>query len=147
MRQPDIKVKFEGTNPIFRVTNIDASVAYYTRVLGFGANFKMDSFASVSRDVCHLFLCEGDQGHIGGWMYIGVEDVEALHAEYRKTGAKIRHEPTNYSWAREMQIEDPDGNVLRMGSEPIDGEPYGEWLDMEGNAWLPQSDGGWKKRG
>jgi hypothetical protein len=26
--------------------------------------------------------------------------------------------PTNYSWAVEMQIEDPDGNVLRLGSEP-----------------------------
>ena len=26
--------------------------------------------------------------------------------------------PTNFPWALEMQIEDPDGNVLRFGSEP-----------------------------
>jgi hypothetical protein len=26
--------------------------------------------------------------------------------------------PTRYTWALKMQIEDPDGNVLRMGSDP-----------------------------
>ena len=25
--------------------------------------------------------------------------------------------PTNFSWALEMHVEDPDGNVLRLGSE------------------------------
>jgi hypothetical protein len=29
-----------------------------------------------------------------------------------------------------MQVEDPDGNVLRFGSDSIKGRPYGEWLDM-----------------
>jgi hypothetical protein len=26
--------------------------------------------------------------------------------------------PTNFPWALEMHVEDPDGNVLRLGSEP-----------------------------
>jgi len=26
---------------------------------------------------------------------------------------------TNHSWALEFQVEDPDGNVLRFGSEPV----------------------------
>jgi hypothetical protein len=26
--------------------------------------------------------------------------------------------PTNFPWALEMQVKDPDGNVLRIGSEP-----------------------------
>ena len=26
--------------------------------------------------------------------------------------------PTTFPWALEMQIEDPDGNVLRIGSDP-----------------------------
>jgi len=26
--------------------------------------------------------------------------------------------PQNYSWAYEFRVEDPDGNVLRVGSEP-----------------------------
>lgn len=28
--------------------------------------------------------------------------------------------PTSYSWALEFQVEDPDGNVLRFGSDPED---------------------------
>jgi hypothetical protein len=38
-----------------------------------------------------------------------------------------------------MQVEDPDGNVLRMGSESLKGEPFGEWLDMDGRVWPPES--------
>jgi hypothetical protein len=45
----------------------------------------------------------------------------------------------------EIQVEDPDGNVLRMGSEPRENEPTGEWLDMNGVRWSPQPGGGWKR--
>lgn len=31
-----------------------------------------------------------------------------------------------------MQVEDLDGNVLRLGSEPKENQPTGEWLDMDG---------------
>jgi len=62
-------------------------------------------------------------------VWIGVADAGALCAELRANGAKIRHPPTNYPWAYEMQIEDLDGNVLRVGSEPKEGQPNGEWLD------------------
>ena len=48
----------------------------------------------------------------------GLEDVAALFAEYRVAGARIRIPPVNHPWAYEMQVEDPDGHVLRFGSEP-----------------------------
>lgn len=145
--QPERKprVGFEGMTPILRVTDLNASIAYYTGVLGFEVDWKNAIFAAVSRDKCHLFLSEGDQGKPGSWVWIGVEDVDALHAEYQSVGAKIRHLPTNYTWAREMQVEDPDGNILRMGSETREGEPTGEWLDMDGVRWVPTGDGGWKR--
>jgi hypothetical protein len=44
-----------------------------------------------------------------------------------------------------MQVEDPDGNVLRMGSEPKSGEAVGPWLDMNGISWERSSDGSWKR--
>jgi len=94
----------------------------------------------VSRDKCHLFLSQGDQGHVGSWVWIGVEDATALFEEYQRTGAKIRHPPTNYQWAYEMQVEDIDGNVLRLGSEPKENESFGEWLDMNGKNWPPMTD-------
>jgi uncharacterized glyoxalase superfamily protein PhnB len=128
-------VAFEGVTPILRVRNIPSSLEYYGRTLGFKADWQGPYFASVSRGNCHIFLSQGDQGHSGGWVWIGVEDADALFQEYRHTGAKIRHPPTNYSWAYEMQVEDIDGNVLRLGSEPKQNEPFGEWLDMDGKHW------------
>ena len=63
-------------------------------------------------------MCQGDQGRGGAWVWIGVDDVRALEREYARRGAAIRVPPTNFPWALEMQLEDPDGNVLRFGSEP-----------------------------
>lgn len=138
-------VNFEGVTPVLRVNSVDASIGYYERALGFKKQWGQGGFACVARGRCSLFLSEGDQGHTGAWVWIGVEDVEALREEYRRTGAKVRHEPTNYPWALEMQVEDLDGNVLRMGSDSREGEPTGEWLDMNGVRWTPVGEGKWKK--
>lgn len=143
---PKAPVVFEGSSPILRVASLPASLDYYVNVLGFDVDWQEPGIlASVSRGRCTIFLCEGDQGHPGGWVWIGVEDVDALLEEYSKRGAMIRHPPTNYQWACEMQIEDPDGNVLRFGSEPKEDHPIGEWLDMRGDRWVKLPDGGWER--
>ncbi|MGH9613041.1 MAG: VOC family protein [Bryobacteraceae bacterium] len=125
--------------------SISTSIGYYVGMLGFKLDWhEQDSaFASVSRGRCHIFLCEGDQGNFGTWVWIGVEDVEALFDEYRNKGARVRHPPSNYPWALEMQVEDLDGNVLRIGSEPKANVPWGEWLDMRGNRWAMSPTEGW----
>jgi catechol 2,3-dioxygenase-like lactoylglutathione lyase family enzyme len=109
--------RFEGVTPILRVADTAASIHYYVTALGFDLDWQDPrvGFASVSRGKCHLFLCRGDQGHPGSWIWVGVGDADALLQEYRSSGAKIRHLPTNYPWAYEMQMEDLDGNVLRLG--------------------------------
>lgn len=147
--RPKRAIRVEGVTPVLRVADLAASVAHYVDVLGFRKDWgdEDSGFASVSRGRCTLFLAQGDQGHPGSWVWIGVSDAGALHAELRRRGAKIRHAPTNYSWAYEMQVEDPDGNVLRMGSEPLRGKPFGEWLDMEGRAWVrAEKDDEWTRR-
>src|SRR5215471_18015549 len=135
-------VGFEGVNPILGVRDVNASIDYYVGKLGFKLDWRGPIFASVSRGDCHIFLSQGDQGHFGTWVWVGVSDAAALHEEYRRRGAKIRHPPTDYFWAYEMQVEDLDGNVLRMGSEPLPDEPDGEWLDMEGRRWVPSGRSG-----
>ncbi len=30
----------------------------------------------------------------------------------------------NYAWAHDMHVEDPDGNVLRLGPEPKSDRPF-----------------------
>jgi hypothetical protein len=34
-----------------------------------------------------------------------------------------------------MQVEDLDGNVLRVGCEPRPDRPFGPWRDMRGDFW------------
>jgi catechol 2,3-dioxygenase-like lactoylglutathione lyase family enzyme len=136
---------FENVTPILRVDNLAASIDYYVKVLGFKLNWQEGLFASVSRDRCCIFLCEGDQGNPGSWVWIGVGDAEALFEDYKSRGATIWHPPTNYPWANEMQIADLDGNILRMGSEPKAGGTFGEWRDMRGDLWAKTPDGGWTR--
>jgi uncharacterized glyoxalase superfamily protein PhnB len=132
--------------PILRVENLPASIDHYVKVLGFKVDWHEPGImASVSRYRCSIMLCEGDQGNPGTWMWIGAEDVEPLFEEYVSKGAKIRHPPTNYPWAYEMQVEDPDRHVLRFGSEPKPDQPCGEWLDARGDRWQKSETGGWKK--
>ena len=114
-----LPTNFESIDPILRVEDMSASVRYYVAVLGFeAAEWGTDSFTHVGRDGRGIYLCRGGQGHVGGWVWIGVGDVRALYETYKERGAIIRREPKNEPWALEMQIEDPDGNVLRFGSEP-----------------------------
>lgn len=135
-----------GAVPILRVRSVQASIDHYVAALGFHVDWHDPGImASVSRGGASLMLCEGDQGHAGTWVWLGVDDAAALHEEYVMAGATIRHAPTNYPWAYEMQVEDPDGHVLRFGSEPLREQPFGEWLDSRGVRWLPSPTGGWTR--
>jgi predicted enzyme related to lactoylglutathione lyase len=113
-------VYFENSQPILRVENMEASLHFYVDQLGFkNAAWGGADFTSVNRDQAGIYLCRGDQGRGGAWVWIGVEDATKLHEELKDRGVPIRKPPTNYSWAMEFQVEDPDGNVLRFGSEPL----------------------------
>lgn len=125
----DRRVGFENGTPILRVRNLERSVAHYVDVLGFRVDWHHGGYiAGLARDRCGLMLCAGHQGHPGTWVWIGVEDAEALFQEYTAAGATIGLPPTNYLWGLEMQVLDPDGHVLRFASEPREGEPTVEWV-------------------
>lgn len=130
--------RFHGAVPILRVRHLQASLDHYQNVLGFSLDWRhLDVMASVSRDGASIMLCEGDQGNPRTWVWIGVSDAGTLHKEYASTGATIRLLPTNYSWAYEMHVEDPDGHVLRLGSEPRNNEPFSAWV-----MWYGEKAGG-----
>ena len=126
------KTHFEGAEPILRVEDMSRSVQYYVDVLGFmNAPWGNEHFTAVSRDKAGIYLCHGGQGQAGTWAWIGVSDVATLYAEYRQSGAQIRLPPTNYSWAYEMQVRDPDGHILRFGSDPLDDQPVVGWVEIK----------------
>ena len=130
-------INFHQASPILRVKNLEASLQYFHHVLGFTIDWTDPTqLASVSRGDANVMLCAGDQGNPPAWVWIGVGDTQALCAEYAAKGARIRMDPTNFPWALEMHVEDLDGNVLRLGSEPLPDRPYGPWRERT----LPKSD-------
>ncbi|MGA2387629.1 MAG: VOC family protein [Candidatus Sulfotelmatobacter sp.] len=113
------RVFFENSQPILRVENMDASLRFYVELLGFkNAVWGTSEFTSVNRDRAGIYLCQRGQGQGKAWIWVGVGDVEKLLEEYKALGVKILMPPTNFPWALEMHIEDPDGNVIRFGSDP-----------------------------
>jgi catechol 2,3-dioxygenase-like lactoylglutathione lyase family enzyme len=106
--------------PILHVRSLHASQRYYRDALGFKIDWEHGDppdFGSVSRGDSMLFMCQGCQGNPGSWMMIFTPDVDRLHDELARRGAIIKLPPTNMPWGmREMQVADPDGNVIRFGS-------------------------------
>jgi predicted lactoylglutathione lyase len=127
---------FGAPVPVFRVKDVDASIAYYLNALGFKLQWRAsEGFACVARDKCSIFLTDDSQSQARMWVWLGVKDVRALHAAFANSGAKIRNPPENFEWALEMQIEDLDGNVLRIGSDSEKDKPLGVFRDADGVRW------------
>ena len=127
---------FGAPVPVFRVKDVDASIAYYLNALGFELRWRAnEGFACIAREECSIFLTDDNQSQPRMWVWIGVQDIRALHNQYVASGAKIRNPPNNFLWALEMQIEDLDGNVLRIGSDPEGDKPLGVWRDADGVRW------------
>jgi predicted enzyme related to lactoylglutathione lyase len=130
MSNANKRTGFEHAVPILRVSDMAATVRYYSEALGFvNADWGSDGFTCVSRDKASIYLCRGSQGQPGTWCWIGVEDADALYEEYTRSGARVRHPPRNYPWALEIHVDDPDGHILRFGSEPLDDRPIDEFLE------------------
>jgi len=116
-----VNLRVECLIPILNVRNLPASIRFYTEVLGFRVDWGDEDgseMASVSRSDRSILLCGNGQGQAGTWIWIGVDDIAPLFEAYTARGVKVLLEPTNFHWAYEMRIEDPDGHVLRFGSEP-----------------------------
>lgn len=99
---------------------MQTALRFYVDLLGFeNASWGNEDFTSVSRDRAAIYLCRGGQGRGGAWIWVGVEDAQGLYEGYAARGVKILEGPTNYAWALEFRVEDPDGNVIRFASEPL----------------------------
>ena len=58
------------------------------------------------------------KGTLGTCVYVYVDDVESLHAEFAAKGVQRLDAVEDQTWGmREFAVTDPDGNVLRFGQE------------------------------
>ena len=115
---------FTSIIPVLSARSVDASIEYYTTVLGFDKDWDWPledgekTFGSVSRGAVTVFFNKRkDQEDRPFCVYYYVEDVDKLNEVYKAAGANISEEPTDKPWRmREMLVADPDGHVLRIGS-------------------------------
>lgn len=104
--------------PILRVASVDRAVAWYAQ-LGFTKEWEhrfepgLPAFASIARGRGRIYLSEHDgDGVPGTLVYIRHSDLDAL-------AEQLGLSPTEVPWGRELKVEDPDGNRVRI-SDPID---------------------------
>lgn len=118
--------RIENIAPILYVKDMSESLSFFVDILGFKkADWGDNTFTLVSRDSCGIYLCKGGQGLPGTWVWIGFDgDIISLHQQLIAKGVKIKLPPTNFSWAFEMQIEDPNGHTLRLGTDPDEKIPF-----------------------
>ena len=122
----ELQMRVENIQPILSVKDMNASRRFYVDILGFTeAGWGSDDFTSVNRDSGGIYLCRGAQGNPGTWIWIGFDgDIFQLHDQLKQNGVTILQPPVNFSWALEMHIQDPDGHVLRLGTDPDNQKPF-----------------------
>lgn len=125
-RHPNFRI--ENVAPVLYVKDMALTLSFYVDILGFkNADWGDDNFTSINRDNTGLYLCRGGQGLPGTWVWIGFDgDIFSLHENLKEKGVIIKLPPTNFSWAYEMQIEDPNGHVLRFGTDPRNSEAFAD---------------------
>lgn len=111
--------RIENTIPVLPVQDLEGSIEFYRRMLGFDLEWRTSEICSVSRDGCNIMLQRSVE-RARATVWIGLED-DSLYSELTNAGATILQPPTKQPWAYEMKIADPDGNTLWLGTDP-DGE-------------------------
>ena len=113
-----------ASTAVFTVKDVLESMAYYRDKRGFDVAFEY------AKPTFYVGLCSGEvtlhlisasktprqPGH--GAVSIFVDDVDALHADLVKRGAKVLKEPQDYDYGlRDFDVADLDGNMIFFGME------------------------------
>ena len=114
----------------YQVKEVDASIAFYTKHLGFKVERQFGAgaaFGSVSNGHFVLWLSgpessgarpmpDGRKQEPGGWnrLALEVEDLPARVAELKKAGLRFRNEIVEGPGGKQIQLEDPDGNPIEL---------------------------------
>ncbi len=111
-----------------RTTDMEASIGFYTGMLGFRLDFRFgDFYAGLSQGPWQLhlkrvdapdpsiaFVAAGEHLHL----HIQVADADAAAAELAARGAVLASPPTDKPWGmREFTLRDDQGHTLYFASD------------------------------
>ena len=114
--------------PVFRVSDVAGSIAYFCEKLGFAKDWDEggpdSAIAQVSRNGLDLILDKKTyfpKAGVPSVISLTLNDLpdrpalDTLHSEFLRAGAKVTKAPFKVHWdphVYEMDVEDLDGNVL-----------------------------------
>ena len=118
----------ETVNVRYMVDDVDASIAFYTKLLGFEVMMNASpAFADVRRGNLRLLLsgpqssagrpmADGRKPGPGGWnrIHFIVADIDEEVAGLRDAGATFRNDVVVGPGGKQILLEDPSGNVVEL---------------------------------
>jgi catechol 2,3-dioxygenase-like lactoylglutathione lyase family enzyme len=119
----------------YMVDDVEASVAFYTKFLGFEVLNEFPPFADVARGQLRLLLSgpassagrpmpDGVKPGPGGWnrIHLIVDDIEAEVARLRAAGAPFRNDIVEGPGGKQVLLQDPSGNVVELFQPAAEGK-------------------------
>jgi predicted enzyme related to lactoylglutathione lyase len=116
------------TNPVIKnmspqllVADIDHSIEFYTKQLGFEIDFRYEDFYSgIVRDGFSIHLKSGikerkkrrENADFDVEIIFSVNGIETLYEGIFSKSVKIIQPLRDMSYGKEFYVEDPDGNIL-----------------------------------
>jgi catechol 2,3-dioxygenase-like lactoylglutathione lyase family enzyme len=118
----------EIVNVRYMVNDVDESIAFYTKLLGFELlTSAAPAFADVKRGNLRLLLAgptssagrpmpDGTTPEPGGWnrIHFVVDDIDDEVAQLRDAGARFRNDIVEGPGGKQILLQDPSGNVVEL---------------------------------
>ena len=118
----------ETINVRYMVDDVEESIAFYTKVLGFGVlTSAAPAFADVKRGNLRLLLSgpkssagrpmpDGAKPGPGGWnrIHFIVDDLDTEIGGLRDAGAHFRNDVVEGPGGKQILLQDPSGNVVEL---------------------------------
>jgi catechol 2,3-dioxygenase-like lactoylglutathione lyase family enzyme len=111
----------------YMVDDVERSVDFYTRFLGFQVLNKFPAFADVACGKLRLLLSgpassaarpmpDGAKPGPGGWnrIHFIVDDIDAEVARLRAAGIPFRNEIVEGPGGKQVLLQDPSGNLIEL---------------------------------
>lgn len=111
----------ESTIPVLASLDLDETLRFYTRALGFSVHLRADDYLILIRDGAEIHFWPCNERHIAESTscYVRVADTDALHREFTGRGLTL-DPPLIRPWGmKELYVIDPHGNLLKLAERVV----------------------------
>ena len=113
-----------GSNVVFHVTDVERSIEFYSKHLGFKVDFRFGdpvtyaglSLGEVCLNISSSYPYKNNTGH--GNLYITFSDVDSLYEKLVDAGVSFYCPIGDREYGlRDFSVKDPDENQIGIGAE------------------------------